>query len=101
MKAAFIATGPNEAAYLDAIKLDPCGYCDEAGGILDHIRARADGGGNQWWNATGSCPKCNMAKGPRSLLGFLGGRLNKSRFEAEHARIYAESKTWVNLGRSV
>ena len=55
------------------LQQDPCSYCGEAGGEADHIVARSNGGRDRWMNLTGSCRRCNRAKGTRSLLEFAAG----------------------------
>ena len=60
-------------AWRRAVQADPCSYCGNAGGEADHIVPRSSGGRDRWHNITGSCHKCNRAKGGRSLLAFVGG----------------------------
>ena len=57
----------------DVIRRDPCPYCGNPGGTLDHIEARAAGGLDNVANLTGSCRRCNNRKGTRSLLHHLAG----------------------------
>lgn len=57
--------------YRDVLRADPCAYCGDAGGTLDHIHPIACGGADTWANLTGACGTCNGAKATRSLLLFL------------------------------
>lgn len=50
---------------------DPCAYCGEAGGTIDHIDALIDGGGGSDDNLTGACFDCNRRKNRLPLLQFL------------------------------
>ena len=63
-----------KTGYSDRVlKKDPCAYCGNAGGTLDHIHPRSRFGINGWLNYTGSCQLCNSRKGSRSVLEFLMG----------------------------
>lgn len=58
---------------------DPCCYCGTAGPVLiDHITARARGGGESWENLTAACPRCNGSKLAQPWWRFVmrtrGGR---------------------------
>lgn len=82
------------AAYVRAVRRDPCSYCGapaeisertrgrEGRGKLDHVVARARGGGDEWWNLTAVCGSCNSSKRTSSLIGFLLWR----RFKIERER---------------
>lgn len=68
-------------AYRLALRADPCAYCATAPKnlhTLDHIRPRRPQAGprgtNAWYNLTSACPRCNGAKGNRSLVLFLATR---------------------------
>lgn len=50
---------------------DPCAYCGESGGTVDHIQAVAAGGDGDWLNLTGACASCNSRKRAMPLLHFL------------------------------
>lgn len=65
-----LATGLKRDPYLEAVRNDPCSYCDGPGGTLDHIdpRGRDSRGAH---NVTGACSTCNQAKGDKPLLRFL------------------------------
>jgi hypothetical protein len=53
------------------MRRDPCAYCQAArGDTLDHIRARTQGGTNDY-NRIGACKRCNDMKGSTPLLLFL------------------------------
>lgn len=57
--------------YAAIIAADPCSYCGEAGGTIDHIVPIIEGGENHWGNLTGACRSCNSSKNRHSLLEFL------------------------------
>lgn len=72
---------PDLRAYARALRRDPCAYCGEEGGTLDHIVPRSGGGARwDWENWTGACERCNRRKdrgkdgGHRSVLTVLAGR---------------------------
>ena len=51
---------------------DPCSFCGASGGTVDHVIARANGGGALGvCNMAGACESCNVAKDDSDLLGFL------------------------------
>ena len=50
---------------------DPCAYCQEVGGTIDHIIPRANGGLDVPNNRIGACPHCNLLKAETPLLRFL------------------------------
>lgn len=63
--------------YGRALQADPCAYCGDAGGDLDHIipieevrRGRATKR-TEWENLTAACHRCNVRKERASLLEFL------------------------------
>jgi len=58
-------------AWLEIIRHDPCCYCGDAGGTVDHIEASSKGGPNHWTNYASACRSCNTGKHTRSLLTFL------------------------------
>jgi len=58
--------------YAKIIEQDPCGYCGQQGGTIDHIVSVKDGGTSSWDNLSGSCPSCNSSKNKDPLLIFLG-----------------------------
>lgn len=49
----------------------PCLYCGEATNGIDHIIARACGGGDEDNNLAPCCPGCNSSKNYRSVEWFL------------------------------
>ena len=53
---------------------DPCSYCGDAGGEMDHILPRVRRGATSWQNVTGACRRCNVAKGSQKLMQFLVGQ---------------------------
>lgn len=50
---------------------DPCAYCLDVGGTIDHIEPTSAGGPDRPLNLTGACPRCNCQKGETPLLLFL------------------------------
>lgn len=57
--------------YAVILYADPCAYCGEAGGELDHIDAVTAGGDGDWSNLTAACRFCNASKNADPLLAFL------------------------------
>lgn len=69
--------------YRKALRADPCAYCNDKGGTLDHIVPRyhcerdKDGGiRSDNYNLTGACTTCNNEKQTESLLFFMLERNN-------------------------
>jgi len=61
-----------QAAELRHSYLNKCAYCFAAvSQHLDHIVAIARGGSSNIENIAPACSKCNLSKGPKSLLEFL------------------------------
>jgi transposase-like protein len=50
---------------------DPCAYCGDGGGTVDHIVASARDGDDTTENLTGACLACNSGKCATPLLLFL------------------------------
>jgi hypothetical protein len=50
---------------------DPCAYCLDTGGTIDHIEPRKHGGLNSTNNRVGACERCNNLKGAMPSLLFL------------------------------
>lgn len=50
---------------------DPCAYCGDGGGVIDHIEPKYHGGERTWENLTAACARCNSSKSDRSLLYHL------------------------------
>lgn len=68
-------------AWASIIRRDPCSYCGEPAGTLDHIepkskRTRAAGSAHSWTNYAAACERCNGRKGAASLLLFLAATRN-------------------------
>lgn len=59
------------AAYVAALKDDPCAYCGGQATTVDHVVPRSRGGSDTWDNLTGACNRCNASKGARTLIGHL------------------------------
>ena len=66
---------PEDAAYVEILRRDPCCYCGEAMRDVDHIEPVARGGEGNWPNLTAACGPCNRSKSSRTLLTFLHGRV--------------------------
>lgn len=65
-------------AYAAILRVDPCAYCGQPAGTIDHIepirRPEQLPKGhslNRWENLTAACQSCNASKRTRSLLHFL------------------------------
>lgn len=78
--------------YKKALRGDRCAYCGGEVQVLDHIQARARGGGDCWENLTGACTACNSRKQAKSLIGFLGADLVRPRIAAAEADLARWSK---------
>jgi 5-methylcytosine-specific restriction endonuclease McrA len=63
--------GPESKEYARILRLDPCSYCGEFEGTIDHIEPVDQGGVNHWTNFTAACGSCNSRKGTTPLLEFL------------------------------
>jgi HNH endonuclease len=74
----------HRAAWMMVLRRDPCSYCDNAGGTIDHVEPRSrptrlgtrGGGAHTWANYVGACTNCNGRKGAASLLLFLAACRN-------------------------
>lgn len=60
-----------DPAVLAPLLCDPCAYCGEGAGTVDHIVPVSDGGTSEWQNLTGACKACNSSKRDKPLLTFL------------------------------
>lgn len=58
-------------AWIAIIVNDPCCYCGEPGGTIDHIVPRSLGGTHEWSNLTAACFSCNARKRIWPLLRFV------------------------------
>jgi hypothetical protein len=63
-------------AWAAIVRRDPCAYCGEEAGTVDHIEpqahaARGLGGVHSWVNFTGACESCNTGKSDMPLLEWL------------------------------
>jgi hypothetical protein len=67
--------------YLLAIAKDPCLYCGGPGKEVEHMFPKAKGGGDQWWNLSKACRRCNTIKNDRCVTWFVlrRGDLNNRR----------------------
>ncbi len=59
------------ADYAEVVRFDPCSYCFDAGGSVDHIVPLNAGGMDVWENYTGSCRSCNSSKRDKDVLSFM------------------------------
>ncbi len=50
---------------------DPCVFCGGQAITSDHIKARSQGGPDNWGNRAPACRRCNQEKGAMGLLQFL------------------------------
>lgn len=83
--------------YLMALYADPCAYCGEPGGYVDHIDAGSRGGSDHWTNYTAACSGCNSRKRSSSLIGYLAWlRYEPERRMIEH--LQAQLRALRNLG---
>jgi 5-methylcytosine-specific restriction endonuclease McrA len=57
--------------YIPILRDDPCVYCGQDAGAVDHIDALHVGGSNDWENLTATCRSCNSSKRTEALLSFL------------------------------
>lgn len=60
--------------YIAILKLDPCVYCGNRAGCIDHIVALVCGGRHDPENLAAACRSCNARKRSKSLLHFLLAR---------------------------
>lgn len=72
--------------YSSILLCDPCSYCGEAADTVDHIVPLFVGGTGVADNLTAACRSCNSGKRDRSLLAFMGGRLDEARQRTEGDR---------------
>lgn len=75
--------------YREALRRDPCAYCGERGGWLDHIHARARGGADDFSNLAGTCRGCNARKADRALLRHLLARSIRADLEVLKEKLRA------------
>jgi 5-methylcytosine-specific restriction endonuclease McrA len=57
--------------WLRVLRADPCSYCGDLGGHIDHIVPISRGGPHCVSNLTSACRACNSSKNRRPLLAFL------------------------------
>lgn len=55
------------------LRKDPCAYCGDPGGAVDHIIPRSQGGVRDHTNETGCCQSCNSRKYTTPLMLFMAG----------------------------
>ena len=76
---AYRTKGPT-AIWLRVIRKDPCPFCFQPGGSIDHVFPHYRGedilrqngfGKDNWRNLVGVCAACNRKKGCMELLEFL------------------------------
>lgn len=90
-----------EEGYTAVLFRDPCAYCGGRTQVLDHIHPASAGGLDSVDNLTGACQGCNLSKSNRSLLGFLGYRINKRDYDAKQALLDQQRRGWKELGRTL
>ncbi len=61
----------NAREYAKILRRDPCSYCGNGAGEVDHIVPIATRPDGSWENLTSACRGCNARKHARSLLVFL------------------------------
>jgi 5-methylcytosine-specific restriction endonuclease McrA len=84
-------------AYRAALRNDPCSYCGNRGGHIDHITPRIRRGGDSWTNLTAVCQVCNNGKRDKSLLSFLAWR-GPGGWREELAAAQAKAALWKGVG---
>lgn len=89
---------PRDHGFTAVLCRDRCAYCDAPSQTLDHIDPVAAGGDDSIENLTGACYSCNSSKGGKSLLGFLGFRINRAEAEAQRRRLDEQRRGWHELG---
>lgn len=65
-----------DLAYAVVVRRDPCSYCGQPGGTMDHITAISMGGAGDWTNLTGACRSCNSRKKKLPVLLFMLRKMN-------------------------
>ena len=65
---------PGDEWWASVLERDPCCYCGDPGGTVEHIVPMSAGGGSEPDNLAGACLGCNSAKQAKSLLLFLATR---------------------------
>lgn len=61
----------DDYSYMAVLRRDPCAYCGNVAGTVDHIEPLNSGGSGGWANLTASCRSCNSSKSAAPLLAFL------------------------------
>jgi ribosomal protein S27AE len=79
------------AAYIASIQRDPCGFCGQQGGVIDHIIPKGNQGPNTWDNYSGLCVPCNSRKQRHNLLTALARHGIRAEID-EHAK---EWQAWT------
>jgi hypothetical protein len=89
--------GDFEARWRRVLFTDPCTYCGGTVDTLDHIVARARGGGSYWANYTGACKPCNQEKDNRGLVVFLLEREKERQQRKRLAKLKRETPRPLGL----
>lgn len=71
----FRGSTPEDRAWAQIIKADPCCYCRSRGGEVDHIVPTISGGADDWTNLTSACRSCNAQKNDSPMLLWIGRRI--------------------------
>lgn len=64
-------TTPQDLAFMEILRSDPCSYCGAPTEEIDHIEPVYKGGTNAWENLTSACKSCNRSKKTTDLLSYL------------------------------
>lgn len=67
--------------WITIIANDPCAYCGDKGGSVDHVvpqslsKITLQGFSiHHWTNLVGVCQKCNSMKDAKTIVGFLAAK---------------------------
>ncbi len=66
------APGDISRADIAKVMSDPCAYCGGPAEHLEHCTPLSRGGWNVSENCVSACAKCNLSKGNKTVLEFLG-----------------------------
>lgn len=70
-KAPYHEVTADDVEYIGIISGDPCSYCGERSGTVDHVVPLSRGGSNCWQNLAPACLSCNSSKSNRPLLLWM------------------------------
>lgn len=66
------APGKLHKAEVEWLLTQPCAYCGAASDHADHCHPLSRGGHNTVANCVGACAQCNLSKGKKTVLEFIG-----------------------------